>query len=630
MIEPEPRSTSRIPAIAAAEEPQTRAIAEVNPFNFAAIQQTVLKLPTAISLQPSVALPVTLPVLEAMQRLVKVIAKLRSPGGGCPPDLRPSPENLAPYVQEEAYEVLESLRSEERNASRPTSILQPSHHFPFSLTTTAPISYLLVADLIPRLLFWIARSSYAAMQLVEGIQATVYQPGDHGESGMLRLSVSLEAKATTNDWIFDLATHQPLPTRLAADAVVQSDESYVCKQRDRIENLLKRLTESIRQITPEASQLMDGVAVELLTPRQAWQLGTVQLRIGFEFISAREAAAREAVETEPIQVDEEDGDDSISLAAFADGWTLVLGAAAETTTSLPDVEIAAPETAEITLQDLSSSFGEPAALPPPVPTPPPPSVQPSPPKQPDRPKPRPPSVTAGMRLRVTDRTARAKYARIAVQQQLTNAISRLQPTASTSETDLVAQIIQQAYEMVDRLQALTALKQFSLLQSELTVDELIPRLLWHLTSSAYEVMPLIGGVQAKILQPNQGWLTGSLRLIATLKIRTSALTWNLDLATGQPAAMNAFVLEPAAIARIAEGEIAAAPESPLCSQLLQVSSLEAHLVEQIRTSSPEISLLIKSMPIELKLPEQDWQSATFWLSINLGFIPDTYPRNSEW
>ncbi|EDX71719.1 MazG family protein [Coleofasciculus chthonoplastes PCC 7420] len=50
-------------------------------------------------------------VLAALQQLIDVVAQLRSPDGGCPWDLAQTPETLTPYVIEEAYEVVDAIRS---------------------------------------------------------------------------------------------------------------------------------------------------------------------------------------------------------------------------------------------------------------------------------------------------------------------------------------------------------------------------------------------------------------------------------------------------------------------------------------------------------------------------------------
>lgn len=47
-------------------------------------------------------------IQSAMNRLLKIIATLRSPGG-CPWDAKQTPESLKPFIIEEAYEVIEAI-----------------------------------------------------------------------------------------------------------------------------------------------------------------------------------------------------------------------------------------------------------------------------------------------------------------------------------------------------------------------------------------------------------------------------------------------------------------------------------------------------------------------------------------
>src|SRR4028119_1438507 len=54
--------------------------------------------------------------LEALQQLIDVVAQLRSPSGGCPWDLAQTPQTLTPYVIEEAYEVVDAIRSGDKDA----------------------------------------------------------------------------------------------------------------------------------------------------------------------------------------------------------------------------------------------------------------------------------------------------------------------------------------------------------------------------------------------------------------------------------------------------------------------------------------------------------------------------------
>ncbi|MEL4894739.1 nucleoside triphosphate pyrophosphohydrolase [Crocosphaera sp. Alani8] len=55
-------------------------------------------------------------ILKALNDLINVVAKLRSPDGGCPWDLAQTPQTLIPYVIEEAYEVVHAIRSEDQKA----------------------------------------------------------------------------------------------------------------------------------------------------------------------------------------------------------------------------------------------------------------------------------------------------------------------------------------------------------------------------------------------------------------------------------------------------------------------------------------------------------------------------------
>ncbi len=54
--------------------------------------------------------------LSALQHLIDVVTKLRSPDGGCPWDLQQTPESLIPYVIEEAYEVVDAIQSGDSKA----------------------------------------------------------------------------------------------------------------------------------------------------------------------------------------------------------------------------------------------------------------------------------------------------------------------------------------------------------------------------------------------------------------------------------------------------------------------------------------------------------------------------------
>ncbi len=54
--------------------------------------------------------------LAALAELIRVVAQLRSPEGGCPWDLAQTPESLTPYIIEEAYETVDAIRSGDTGA----------------------------------------------------------------------------------------------------------------------------------------------------------------------------------------------------------------------------------------------------------------------------------------------------------------------------------------------------------------------------------------------------------------------------------------------------------------------------------------------------------------------------------
>jgi MazG family protein len=56
--------------------------------------------------------------MPPIERLLEIMAKLRSPQGGCPWDLEQSFETIAPYTIEEAYEVDDAIRRGDLGALR--------------------------------------------------------------------------------------------------------------------------------------------------------------------------------------------------------------------------------------------------------------------------------------------------------------------------------------------------------------------------------------------------------------------------------------------------------------------------------------------------------------------------------
>ena len=66
-----------------------------------------------------------------IQKLIKVMAKLRDPNGGCPWDLEQNFKSIAPYTIEEAYEVADAIDRNDMNDLREELgdlLLQPIYH----------------------------------------------------------------------------------------------------------------------------------------------------------------------------------------------------------------------------------------------------------------------------------------------------------------------------------------------------------------------------------------------------------------------------------------------------------------------------------------------------------------------
>ncbi len=60
---------------------------------------------------PNSPIPSHEATLKALEKLINIVAKLRSPEGGCPWDLAQTPTSLIPYIIEESYEVTHAIRS---------------------------------------------------------------------------------------------------------------------------------------------------------------------------------------------------------------------------------------------------------------------------------------------------------------------------------------------------------------------------------------------------------------------------------------------------------------------------------------------------------------------------------------
>ena len=151
---------------------------------------------------------------------------------------------------------------------------------------------------------------------------------------------------------------------------------------------------------------------------------------------------------------------------------------------------------------------------------------------------------------------------------------------------------------------------------EIQLDKWIPHLLWQLTGSSYDIMRLLGGVKAYILQPNWGWCLGTLRLLAVLNTQALNQSLQLDLATGESVKPSFFWLMSDAIIELAESGLSKEPE--------QVGYLLTKLIDQVQATTPTLKPFLDGTPIELLTADETWQPGLLQLSIDLEFIPDDF------
>lgn len=547
-------------------------------FDFQKISQTILKLRDwdgdrtqfEWTLDPDRVLPsyqeLRVPsefspaVLEAWERLIEIVAHLRSPLSGWPPNLPQIPENIAPYVTEEAGEVLEALQLELIPQSLAFSHLETSQE--------SSDRYILVKDLIPKLLWYLAKSSYDVMQLLAGIEARVWD-GDRGwQKGMLRLTAILTVDAAV-PWCLDLATHQPPQTPLIPDATVQSDESYFCKQPIPCKTLVQHFFQEIQDVSEAVRPFLETITVDLLEPGQTWQEGSIQLSFNFDFVSDpdRTEFDREALshyiplnsETQLLTPKEIEGlaispQKLVSefQARIADSQTITCYYQAVMKEQLIEI---IPELQAANKQELLT-FQAPELIP--------------------------------------DFPSQWDEIDEAIERSIAE-FDRNPTTSSISPLNsdhLIFHLVKLACEVVDAMQAGDDEPSSSLVQLKISLTDLTIKLMWYLIRSTYDIMQLVGGITAQVLQPGGVWEKGTLRLLGLLQAHNSNFPYKIDVATGQVYPSPNPVLPPQAILR--------SNESEFCRELIDVGNLTAKIINELRESSPELAIWIDGMGIEVR------------------------------
>ncbi|MGC9526321.1 MAG: hypothetical protein ACP5D7_12360 [Limnospira sp.] len=281
-----PERTLGEPSPTPAEAPQPLSF-----FNAEGFNQTLLKLPGARTLLSKPEDQVSPALTDSLEKLVELIANLRSPGGGLPSDPPQTPAHLLPYVTEEMGDILNALE-DEKSRPQPAPPRPPSEIIPLN-------------DLLPLLLWHLARSAEDTLRLLTGIEAKVTSADGTWNRGILRLIAALTLKTPQTQYQIDIATRHPPQFNLPASGKVQSVDCRCCQYPIDTQSLLERLQNTIDKRCPAIAEL-PSQPVTLLWPGQNWQVGQLSLILGLEFLASSpsfddtfESSPLEMIDTSP-------------------------------------------------------------------------------------------------------------------------------------------------------------------------------------------------------------------------------------------------------------------------------------------------------------------------------------------
>jgi hypothetical protein len=123
---------------------------------------------------------------------------------------------------------------------------------------------LLVADLWPRLQWYLAQSSEQVMQLMGGLAVRVMTPARGWQTGTLYLRPLLVLAIEERTWIIDLSTGRLLPTYPAAvadTAVIDAEDDCHWPSPLVLSELAARITQDFEQQAPAITALQTGTSI---------------------------------------------------------------------------------------------------------------------------------------------------------------------------------------------------------------------------------------------------------------------------------------------------------------------------------------------------------------------------------
>lgn len=500
--------------------------------------------------------------IVALQRLIQLLQQLRllHPRSFSAEPL--PPKELVPYVMEEALDVVEALQM---GTSRPAA-------------ASPPTALIRLDSLVTPILWAIARSAYPVMELLEGMRTCASLPGEPWISGVLRLVPLLEVTTPTQSWRFDLITGREPQNLITSNLQIQPEKTLcsdfsVDREVDpaihfadqQLQNLLNQLS----ACNPALQTLFRGMAVDLLFPHTSWQPGHLQLRLDFEFV------AQEIADFVP------------AFQAFQDNWVeaeLLAGQEPENISiSTADGYVA---TVPLAVIEMPVSLLEPSTL-----------------------------------IRIAEVPLLNRLADVAHQQVMATAIAHINRQLQSPAAIESALAVIYTAAALEPLAAQVSQQNFSLLQPELLMDELVPKLLWQISRSSCALMQWIGGIPVKLLHPDRPWETGILRLLAVLALSTCDRTWYIDLATGRFIPNHSWQFHPEAVVLLGHASVSVGmpAQNPIP---LRVETLLEQLLSPLHTHAPDVAMLQDAIAVEWLTSEQEWQPGQLALHWGFAWMPD--------
>ncbi len=231
-------------------------------------------------------------VVRAMQTLMALVDEVRSPENGWDANSLPTPEAIAPYVADEACDLLEAL---EASATLETGAADGASSTAADLPQSSALwtPYCTLDSLTPKLLWGLARSAVEVMRLLESVSATVAPAGTVRQRGRLRLAAVLELHAEDSTQRHDLVMHQLGQSLLSPDAQVYELDGAAISKTLTAGQILAAIAQQVELMTPALSPLLVGLPIQLLLPEHDWQPATLRLHLALEFLPGGLPAAVE-------------------------------------------------------------------------------------------------------------------------------------------------------------------------------------------------------------------------------------------------------------------------------------------------------------------------------------------------